>query len=151
MNGMTKSDVNAAFIEACGLGDSEIVRYFLSNSALLLAGLNADIHTGEDIAVRYACKYGRLEVLKYLLDSPDLVEHGNIHAKDDYAFRWACLNGHHDIVHYLIFDKGIKQTEHIDFFLNNPNEPYDAKKLAWDMFRTRANKPKLYIITKNVK
>ena len=40
-----------------------------------------------------SCENGYLEVVKYLLTSPDLKEHANIHADNDYGFRWACARG----------------------------------------------------------
>lgn len=147
---ITQTEVNTAFVQVCGTGNIELAHYFLTNEHLVAAGTNADIHTCDDIAVRYACKYGRLDMLKYLLESPDLKEHGNIHAKDDYAFRWACLNNHTDIVDYLVFEKNIPKSDGIYFFLNNPHEPYEAKKLAWDAFQKQAQKPKLYIVSKTV-
>ena len=54
----------------------EVVKYLVENHG-------ANIHAGDDWALRMASKYGRLEVVKYL------VEHGaNIHADYDEALRW---------------------------------------------------------------
>ena len=39
------------------------------------------------------CQKGHLEIVKYLLTSPDLKEHANIHANNDSGFRWACARG----------------------------------------------------------
>ena len=40
-----------------------------------------------------SCQEGHLEVVKYLLTSPDLKEHADIHADNDLGFRWACKKG----------------------------------------------------------
>ena len=40
-----------------------------------------------------SCQKGHLEIVKYLLTSPDLKEHADIHADNDYGFRWACARG----------------------------------------------------------
>ena len=59
-----------------------------------------------------ACYEGRLEVVQYLLTSPELSEHANIHAKDDLGFIWACAQGHLEVVKYLLTSPEL--TEHAD-------------------------------------
>ena len=61
-----------------------------------------------------SCENGYLEVVKYLLTSPDLKEHANIHANNDYGFRWACANGQLEIVKFLIIDMNIDKTNYIE-------------------------------------
>ena len=60
----------------------------------------ANIHAGDDYALRWAAENGRLKVLKFL------VERGaNIHARNDYALRWVARNGHLKVVEFLV-EKG---------------------------------------------
>ena len=40
-----------------------------------------------------SCQKGHLEIVKYLLTSPDLKEHADIHAKNHEGFRLACEKG----------------------------------------------------------
>ena len=63
----------------------------------MMLSKGADIHAGDDGALRWASQNGHLEVVKYL------IEHGAvIHADDDYALALASEKGHLDVVRYLI-------------------------------------------------
>jgi hypothetical protein len=57
----------------------------------------ADVHAGEDGALRWASTNGHTDVVKLLL------EHGaDVHAQNDAALRWASTNGHTDLVKILL-------------------------------------------------
>ena len=60
-----------------------------------------------------SCENGHLEVVKYLLTSPELTEHADIHAQDDLGFRLACANGHLEIVKYLLTSADLKEHANI--------------------------------------
>jgi ankyrin repeat protein len=60
-----------------------------------------------------ACENGHLEVVKYLLTSPELKKHVNIHVFNDYGFRFACVNGHLNIVQYLLTSPDLKNHANI--------------------------------------
>ena len=64
-----------------------------------------------------SCQKGHLEIVKYLLTSPDLKEHADIHADNDYGFRWACSRGQLEIVQYLLTSADLK--EHADIHADN--------------------------------
>ena len=64
-----------------------------------------------------ACESGHLDVVKYLLTSPDLKEHANIHAREDSGFNWACENGRLEVVKYLLTSTDLK--EHADIHANS--------------------------------
>ena len=64
----------------------------------------ADIHAGNDYALRHASRYGHLEIVKLLLDRG-----ADIHACDDYALRWASHNGHLETVK-LLLSRGAKKN-----------------------------------------
>ena len=73
----------------------------------------ANVHAGEDHALRWASKNGHLEIVKYL------VKHGvDVHADEDHALRWASENGHLEIVKYLI-KHGAKVRTSSDYALKN--------------------------------
>ena len=63
------------------------------------------------------CESGRLEVVKYLLTSPELKEHANVHAKDDGGFKSACRYGNLEVVKYLLTSAEL--TEHADIHAEN--------------------------------
>ena len=64
-----------------------------------------------------SCFDGHLEVVKYLLTSPDLKEHANIHANNDNGFINTCFDGHLEIVKYLLTSADLK--EHADIHADN--------------------------------
>ena len=65
----------------------------------------------------YACLLGDLEIVGYLLTSPDLKDHADIHFNNDCALASACTYGHVEIIKYLIFDYQIEKTKDIENYL----------------------------------
>ena len=59
-----------------------------------------------------ACKNDDLDIVKFLLTSPELTEHADIHALNDEGFIWACVQGHLEVVKYLLTSPEL--TEHAD-------------------------------------
>jgi hypothetical protein len=57
----------------------------------------ANIHDGNDYALRFASENGHLETVKYLVEAG-----ADIHAENDYALRWASRKGHLETVKYLV-------------------------------------------------
>jgi ankyrin repeat protein len=69
--------------------DLNVVRSFVESGA--------DIHAGDDFALRYAAGNGHLNTVQYL------VENGaDIHANNDYALWWSAMNRHLDVVRFLM-------------------------------------------------
>jgi ankyrin repeat protein len=69
-------------------GHLDVARFLVENGA--------DIHTDNDLALRWSAEYGYLDVVQFL------VENGaDIHADNDYALQWAARNGHLDVVRFL--------------------------------------------------
>lgn len=65
-----------------------------------------------DANLIHYCKNGDLDVVRYLLISPELKEHADIHNKDDWVLYYACNYGYLDIVKYLLTSSELK--EHAD-------------------------------------
>ena len=83
-----------------------------------------------------SCENGYLEVVKYLLTSPDLKEHADIHARNDVGFIGACRNGRLEVVKCLIIDMVIQKTKHIEKYLNE-NKDNENVQQAIELFNTR--------------
>ena len=64
-----------------------------------------------------ACENGQLEVVKYLLTSPELTEHADIHTENDLGFRLACEEGRLEVVKYLLASDEL--TEHAKIHARN--------------------------------
>ena len=71
---------------------------------LLKAG--ADVHAGDDEALRWASRNGHVEMVKVLLKAG-----ADVHAGDDYALCWASRNGHVEVVKVL--EEHIKKEKNI--------------------------------------
>ena len=88
-----------------------------------------------------SCQKGHLEIVKYLLTSPDLKEHADIHADNDYGFIWACAYGQLEIVKFLILDMSIEKTKYIKHYLKE-NQDNNVKE-AIELFKIREFNQKL--------
>ena len=63
-----------------------------------------------------ACIQGQLDIIQYLLTSPELQEHLDIHYQDNSyrnALIWACYQGHLDIVQYLLTSPDLQDHANI--------------------------------------
>jgi len=60
-----------------------------------------------------ACLEGDLEVVKYLLTSPDLKEHADIHTRDDQGFIYACEKRNFELIKYLLTSPELKEHANI--------------------------------------
>ena len=102
------------FLEACQNGAIEDVRHLCQKKYLDLGW--ADIHAHDEKGFRWACDYGQLEVIQYLLTSPELIEAGHtfsdLHARNEEGFRWACSNGHLEVVKYLLTSPELIEAGH---------------------------------------
>lgn len=64
------------------------------------AQLNRELH--------YACIHGHINIVKYLLTSPDLTEHADINYYNGYPLQEACYIGHLEVVKYLLTSPELK-------------------------------------------
>lgn len=67
-----------------------------------------NIHLNKETFLEEACTYGHLDIVKYLLTSPDLKEHCDITANSHYCFQQACQNGHIEVVKYMACSPELK-------------------------------------------
>jgi ankyrin repeat protein len=86
------------------LGDIE----YIFKSPFVQNADEIDIHFNKEYFLEKACEYGRLNIVKYLLTSPDLKDHCNITASNNYCFQIACMNGHIDVVKYMACSPELK-------------------------------------------
>ena len=86
--------------------------------------------------VLWACYQGHLDVVKYLLTSPELTEHADIHARSDWGFIWACFHGHLEVIKCLIIDMNIDKTTQIEKYLNKKTDNKTVQQ-AIELFNTR--------------
>lgn len=94
-----------------------------------------------NIQLEFACIDGNVEVIKYLLTSPDLKEHADIHVSHDNCFINACYYHRSSTLQYLIFEYNITQTEDINSFLITINRRdilamFDKRKLEQQLQTT---------------
>ena len=85
---MTRDELNQRLMYASFHGHADVVK------VLLEAG--ADIHNGDDYAIRSASYHGDSEVLRLLLEAG-----ADVNARDDHALRWASENDHAEVVKIL--------------------------------------------------
>ena len=83
------------FIKACKNGRLQVAIDMAS-----CFGIN--IHAGNDRAFWYACAYGHLKIVKWLMSLEGTHGPVNIHANNDAAFRWACSKGHLETARYIV-------------------------------------------------
>jgi hypothetical protein len=66
-----------------------------------------------------ACKWGRLEQVKCLLENQEFSKYIDVHYKDDEAFVWSLVNSKREIFSYLIHEYRIEKTDRIKECLSN--------------------------------
>lgn len=103
-------EFNDQFTKACETGNLDTVKHLLTEEL-------ADIHTRDDLGVRIACMKGHLEIVQYLLTSPELTEHANIHALNDTGFYCACAFGETPVIQYLLTSPDLIPYGHTPFSL----------------------------------
>ena len=109
-------------------------RYELLNveTIKMLMEAGADVHTGDDYALKWSAYNGYLEVVKYLIGAG-----ADVHAENDLALRWSAEKGHLEVVKYLI-EKGADLHARDDYALKW-SACYDRLKVVKYLIEKGAN------------
>ena len=100
---MTNYEQN--FLNACKAGDLSDVKHFLKNGM--------DIHLSQEQAFSNACSSQNIELIDYLLSSPELTEHSKINPEFNEDLLRSCMVGNKEIVKKL-FELPIFQKQKRD-------------------------------------
>lgn len=64
----------------------------------------------------FGCGNGKLDIVKYVLTSPELSKHANIHYENEAALTMACSHGHIEIIDYLLNSTELEDHSSHDIF-----------------------------------
>ncbi len=146
LNDLNQFELKQLFFEACSKNNIDIVKILLETKQFKI-----NVSCEEDLALRCACTYGSINILKYLLTPNNSFDMPNIHSKNDSAFKNAARMSQYEVLEYLILEKNINQTEEITKYLTkNPNKIIDnlfkvrelEKQLSFD-FTEHHKSPKI--------
>lgn len=83
----------------------EVIQSYIKNNnekAIYRYSWNKDVlHSYNELIFCYACQYGNINIIKFLLSLKDKCEKINIHKNKEMALRLACKHGHMDVVKFL--------------------------------------------------
>lgn len=127
---MSQEQINNCFLKECENGNLEKVKYFLLSKDLnfnaeidsySISSINEDwIEEGNNNnygeALSCVCEKGNLEIVEYLLTSPDLKVHANIRGKHDRNLGFACQSGNFNLVKFLLTSEKLKEKANINGF-----------------------------------
>ena len=99
----------------------------------------------------YACSQGELNLIQYLLTSPDLKEHADIHDQNDRGFLWACWQQHSNIIDYLVIEQNMTISEELNQDLKKENNKVSRYVLKLIEARDLNNNMNDYLTQKPVK
>ena len=89
-------DIQNIFIDACGNGQLDVIKYLLRYE-------NINIHINNEKAFITACHGGNIDIVKYLINYCEKYDEKiNIHADYDKAFFLCCINNRIDVIEYLL-------------------------------------------------
>lgn len=118
------------FLISCTSGDLENVRHFLRNGI--------DIHLEGGQAFSNACESKNIELIDYLLSSPEIKEHSKINPELNNDLIQACFKGNKEVVEKL-FSLPVFQQQ-------KKNQPKKHEKLIIEAFKNACGSPKIEMI-----
>lgn len=150
----TKEDIKAALYQACRNNKLDEVRFIFTSSQLKYT---PSVNEDNQAPLFNALNYGCAEIVKFLLTSPELNEHGDkylalnmacqndalelikflfesgqcsvdIHKNNDAAFQEALYHGSYDVLKYFIFERNIEKTKAINELLEECKEKAKHKE-----------------------
>ena len=89
----------------------ELKKFCIDNKGKI--DISIDISMEDELAFRYSCEKGNLELAKWLLEMKPNID---ISALSDYSFRLACCNGHLHIAKWLLQIKPMITIENLIFY-----------------------------------
>ncbi len=140
---LTQFQLNHNFFEAAMYDDLAKMKLIMTSTG----DMKPDIHFYNDGALTLACSNGNLEMVKFLLTSPDLTEHAYLHSDHYQAFKAACIEEHFHILEYLVFEYNMKMDEAVECYLDKPD--FILGKTVKSMFEKREISKKLHHELKN--
>lgn len=101
------TELHTAIAMAITRGSLEDIKYIF-RSPFVENKDKINIHLNKEAFLEEACTYGHLDIVRYLLTSPDLKEHADITANSHYCFQQACQSGHIELVKYMATSPELK-------------------------------------------
>lgn len=133
--------LSEGFRWACLYGHLPVVKYLLSAEFKY----HVDIHTKNDSGFINACKAGQLEIVRYLVESPDLKEHVSIYTQNQQAIFWAIQKKQQNILEYFIFELKMPLTKNIENYIeDNIEDIFWANKIK-KLFNTQIQYEHLHL------
>lgn len=105
---MSKYGLESEVAMLCEKGDLLLIKKLLEHTEL-----DINIHCFHDCFLMKSVQNGHLEIVKYLLTSPNLKENSDIHAWSECALNQACAKGQLHIVKYLLTSNELKENSEI--------------------------------------
>lgn len=116
-----RNSIRYGFHEAALYGRLDVLRYLVQRSEV--KDNNLSYHVSR--AFTMACTLGNMDIIRYVLTSPELPEHADIHYRDNEGLHNACANGHLEVVQYLLTSPEL--TKHADI---RANEEYALRSAS---------------------
>lgn len=137
---MNQSEIHSALFQACADGDLKEVQYYLTSKELKF---HANINAFNNKALNIASEYGYLDIVKYLLLSPDLKQHAD--NSDDLVFENSCQNGHTHLIDFVLNEKklnrkiSLEQSLHDGLIIGSQNGQLEVIKYFVELTKSQKN------------
>lgn len=89
--------INKLFMITC-------IEGYITYAKSLISRYTINIHFEREYVFQMSCKYGQMDIIKWLIDLGENHGYGKIdlHCDNSLAFRWACRNKYREIADWLI-------------------------------------------------
>lgn len=100
-----------ALIKACECGNLDMIKYLFEN-------YDIDIHFDHDLAIRRAGSNNHMNIVKYLLQNPNLKENANPSTMNDDLSITAIMQDNKELVQYLYNEYGLEESKRVIDYKN---------------------------------